>query len=158
MFKAIAAMSANRVIGDHGRIPWHLPGDFRWFRKATLGHWLVLGRRTFESIGRPLPGRETIVLSRSGFSAPGVRAVADLPALDALVASDSREVFVAGGAEIYAMLLPRCSELFLTRVNRTVFGDAFFPPFEDQFSQVGIVMETEEFSVEHHVRRDAAGR
>ncbi|HAV62180.1 MAG TPA: dihydrofolate reductase, partial [Verrucomicrobiales bacterium] len=70
-FTAIAAMSENRVIGHGNRIPWHLPEDFRFFKSTTMGHVLVMGRKTFESIGRPLPGRETIVLSRTGFSHPG---------------------------------------------------------------------------------------
>jgi len=74
-FKAIAAMSENRVIGLGTRIPWHLPDDFRWFKKTTMGHTLVMGRRTFESIGRALPGRSTVVLSRSGFVHPDVRDV-----------------------------------------------------------------------------------
>ena len=71
LFTAIAAMSENRVIGRGSLIPWHLPEDFKWFKQTTLGHVLVMGRKTFESIGRPLPGRETIVLTRSGFSHPG---------------------------------------------------------------------------------------
>ena len=75
---AIAAMALNRVIGDGNQIPWHLPEDFKWFKQTTLGHVLVMGRKTFASIGRPLPGRETIVLSRSGWSHPGVRTAATI--------------------------------------------------------------------------------
>src|ERR1041384_5335318 len=81
-FKAIAAMSLNRVIGAGNRIPWHLPEDFQWFKKMTTGHVVVMGRKTFESIGKPLPHRETIVLSRSQFSHPGVRTVASLDEID----------------------------------------------------------------------------
>jgi len=153
MFKAIAAMSENRVIGADGRIPWHLPEDFRWFKKITMGHWLVMGRRTFQSIGRPLPGRETVLLSRSGFTAPGTRTASSVAALEALVSGDPREVFVAGGAEIYALLLPRCSDLYLTRVKREVAGDTVFPPFEDRFERITILMENEDFVVEHHRQR-----
>lgn len=152
-FKAIAAMSENRVIGAGGAIPWHLPEDFKWFKRVTLGHRLVMGRKTFESIGRPLPGRETILLSRHEFTAPGTVTVPDVTALDAYLGDDPREVFVAGGAEIYALLLPRCSDLYLTRVKRTVAGDTFFPPFEDQFVHVGNVMETADFTVEHYQHR-----
>jgi len=158
LFKAIAAMSENRVIGAGGRIPWHLPEDFRWFKETTLGHCLVMGRRTFESIGRPLPGRETLILSRSGFTAAGTRTVADVAALDALTAEDPRDVFIAGGAEVYTLLLPRCSDLFLTRVKRVVAGDAFFPPFEDRFEWVGNRMETGDFVVEHHRHRPVVFR
>ncbi|MBN8248136.1 MAG: dihydrofolate reductase [Verrucomicrobia bacterium] len=155
MFKAIAAMSENRVIGNQGRIPWHLPEDFRWFKKTTLGQCLVMGRRTFESIGRPLPERDTFILSRSGFTAPGTCTVTDVAALDRLVSEDPREVFVAGGAEIYALLLPRCSDLLLTWVKRVVAGDAFFPPFEDRFEQVGTPLESADFVVEHYRQRPA---
>mgnify|MGYP001284797458 CR=1 FL=1 len=154
-FKAIAAMSENRVIGDGGRIPWHLPEDFKWFKRATLGQILVMGRRTYESIGRPLPGRDTYVLSRSGFSAPGIRGVPDVASLDQAVAGDPREVFIAGGAEIYAQLLPRCSDLYLTRVRRTVPGDAFFPPFENSFVRVATVLENDDFVVEHYRQRSS---
>ncbi|MBL9172983.1 MAG: dihydrofolate reductase [Verrucomicrobiales bacterium] len=150
MYKAIAAMSENRVIGDAGRIPWHLPEDFRWFKRVTLGHILVMGRRTFESIGRPLPGRDTWILSRTGFTAPGTRTFRDVEALDQAAAPESREVFVAGGAEIYARLLPRCGDLFLTRVLRSVSGDAYFPPFEEQFLPVGILQENPDFRIEHY--------
>jgi dihydrofolate reductase len=77
-FKAIAAMSLNRVIGNGNQIPWHLPEDFKWFKATTTGHVIVMGRKTFESIGKPLPNRETIVLSRSAFSHPGVKTMRDL--------------------------------------------------------------------------------
>ena len=153
MFKAIAAMSENRVIGANGKIPWHLPEDFKWFKQVTMGHVLVMGRRTFESIGRPLPGRETFILTRSGFTAPGARSVPDVAALEAALEDDPRDVFVAGGAEIFRLLLGQCSDLFLTRVKRIVPGDAFFPPFETEFIQVATVIENDEFVVEHYQQR-----
>src|SRR3989449_7648634 len=81
-FKAIAAMSLNRVIGQSNKIPWHLPEDFKWFKKMTTGQVIVMGRKTFESIGRPLPDRSIIVLSRSGFAHPGVRTIRDLAEID----------------------------------------------------------------------------
>jgi dihydrofolate reductase len=140
-FKAIAAMSENRVIGSGGQIPWHLPDDFKWFKRVTMGQILVMGRKTYESIGRPLPGRQTIVLSRQGFAADGVLTVPDLDSLRQRVQEDPREVFVAGG-----------SEVFLTRVRRVVEGDAFFPQFETEFRKVGVVLEHPEFVVEHYER------
>lgn len=143
-------MSENRVIGQGNRIPWHLPEDFKWFKQLTTGHVLVMGRKTFESIGRPLPNRETIVLSRRGFSHPGVRTVASLDELDP--ASEPREMFICGGAEIYALALPRCSDLYLTLVHRTVEGDAFMPPFEHLFRPAGVVLERPEFTVTQHER------
>jgi dihydrofolate reductase len=151
-FKAIAAMSENRVIGQGNRIPWHLPEDFKWFKKTTTGNILVMGRKTFESIGRPLPDRETIVLSKSGFNYPGVRTVRDLCEIDPT--REAREVFVCGGAQIYEQALPLCADLFLTRVKRVVEGDVFFPPFEDSFARVEVITEDREFRIEHwrHVR------
>jgi len=150
-FKAIAAMSLNRVIGDGNKIPWHLPEDFRWFKQTTLGHVLVMGRKTFESIGRPLPGRETIVLSRTDWSHPGVKMVASLDAVAAL--AGEREVFICGGAQIYEQALPLCSDLFLTLVKREVKGDAFFPAFEDRFELAAELRDTPEFKVLHYRNR-----
>ena len=151
-FKAIAAMSLNRVIGRDNQIPWHLPEDFRWFKQTTLGHVLVMGRRTFESIGRPLPGRETILLSRAGFTHPGVRVLATLDGLPP--ADDPREWFICGGADIYRQTLPRCSDLFLTLVKREITGgDAFFPPFEEMFELTSRLREAPEFDILHYRRR-----
>jgi dihydrofolate reductase len=154
-FIAIAAMSLNRVIGVGNRIPWHLPEDFKWFRQMTTGHVLVMGRKTFESIGRPLPGRTTIVLSRLAFSHPGVTTVRSLDEVQPWVAG--RRVFICGGAQIYEQALPLCSDLYLTLVNRVVEGDAFFPPFEDRFELVEVVLERPEFSIRHYRNRDRVG-
>lgn len=144
-FKAIAAMSLNRVIGNGNQIPWHLPEDFKWFKATTIGHVIVMGRKTFESIGKPLPNRETIVLSRSAWSHPGVKTISSLDELPAL-ASD-KQVFICGGAQIYEQTLLRCAELFLTLVKREVAGDAFFPKFEDRFEQVEEIRDTPEFKI-----------
>jgi dihydrofolate reductase len=152
--KAIAAMSLNRVVGNGNKIPWHLPEDFKWFKATTTGHVIVMGRKTFESIGKPLPNRETIVLSRSAFSHPGVKTIASLDELPASVAD--RQAFICGGAQVYEQTLPMCSELYLTLVKRDVEGDAFFPPFEDQFELVEQIRETPEFKILHYPRRAAA--
>ncbi len=152
-FHAIAAMSENRVIGRQGEIPWHLPEDFKWFKQATMGGVLVMGRKTFESIGRPLPGRDTVILSRQGFQAPGTRTARTLTDLDALLAADSRKVWVAGGSEIYRLLLDRCDELFLTRVHRIVDGDASFPDFEPYFIEMETVLDRTDFSVHRFIRK-----
>jgi dihydrofolate reductase len=151
LIKAIAAMAENRVIGCGNRIPWHLPEDFKWFKRITTGHILVMGRKTFESIGKPLPHRDTIVLSRSSPSIPGVEVRSDwreIPRRD-----DPREIFICGGAQIYAQTLPFCSDLFLTHVKRRVEGDAFFPPYEDQFEWERDIMENADFKVVHYRRR-----
>ena len=113
-----------------------------------------MGRRTFESIGRPLPGRETIVLSRSGFRHPSVHVVRDLAGLDELVVRLGKPVWIAGGAEVYRQMLPLCDELLLTCVKGRPEGDTFFPPFEDQFLEIGVVLEQPDFVVRHfHHRR-----
>jgi len=147
-FTAIAAMALNRVIGAGNRLPWRLPEDFRWFRRTTLGHVLVMGRRTFESIGRPLPGRETIVLSRQAAGWPGVRVARSWEEVRAW--TRGRRVFVCGGAEVYRQGLPFCSDLYLTLVLREVPGDTFFPVFEDQFQLVGEVLATQAFRILHY--------
>jgi dihydrofolate reductase len=147
----MAAMSLNRVIGCGGKIPWHLPEDFRWFKRMTMGHVLVMGRKTFESIGRPLPGRETLVLSRAGFAHPGVRTVRSAEEIAEVTAG--RVVFVCGGAEVYAQLLPRCHDLYLSVVGREVEGDAFFPEFESGFELAAVVAAFPEFEIRHYRRR-----
>lgn len=149
--KAIAAMSRNRVIGCGNQIPWHLPEDFKWFKKMTTGQVLVMGRKTFESIGKPLPNRTTIVLTRGGFSHPGVRILSRLTQLD--LVHETRDVFICGGAQIYAHALPYCSDLYLTLVKRDEEGDAFFPPFEDRFELVKQIIDTPDFSIQHYRNR-----
>jgi dihydrofolate reductase len=149
-------MAQNRVIGAGNCIPWHLPEDFRWFKQKTTGHIIVMGRKTFESIGRPLPNRTTVVLSRSGFVYPGVHTISRWEELDAVV-DEKREVFLCGGAEIYTQALALCSDLYLTLLKREVEGDAFFPVFEDQFELVSEVMERADFRILHYRNRAMRG-
>jgi len=148
---AIAALSENGVIGSGNRIPWHLPEDFRFFKATTMGHVLVMGRKTFESIGRPLPGRETVVLSRAGFRHAGVTVITGLEQLAG--ATGGRRVYVCGGAEIYRQLLPHCTDLYLTHVKRTVEGDAWFPPYEHLFEPVETLQDNSDFRIVHYRRR-----
>jgi dihydrofolate reductase len=153
-FKAIAAMSLNRVIGVGNKLPWHLPEDFKWFKQMTTGHVIVMGRKTFESIGRPLPNRTTLVLTRSPVPIPGVRKISALSEIDtADPALAGREVFICGGAQVYQQGLPLCSDLYLTLVNRVVEGDVFFPPFEDRFVLEAELVSRPEFRVLHYHRR-----
>ncbi len=151
---AIAAVSENGVIGADGAIPWHLPEDFKWFKAVTMGHVLVMGRKTFESIGRPLPGRETVVLSRGEWRHPGVRVARSLDDVPAQAAGE--RVFICGGAEVYRQALPRCAELLLTHVSREVAGDAHFPEYAREFEPVETVMETGAFRVVRYRRRAGA--
>lgn len=128
----IAALDENGVIGDGGQIPWRLPADLRYFKRVTMGKPLIMGRKTHESIGRPLPGRKNIVLTRNrDYEAPGCTVVHSME--EALAAAgDAKEVMVAGGGEVYGQFLPRADRLYLTFVGAAVEGDTRFPPFDPQ--------------------------
>lgn len=140
----IAAMAENRVIGRGNAIPWDLPADLKRFRAITMGHPVVMGRKTFESIGGPLPGRKTVILTGSGdYRAEGCVVVNSLrEALDACAASD--EVFICGGGEVYREALPLASRIYLTVVHLEVDGDTFFPEIPGGFTE----LEREELSGE----------
>ncbi len=127
----IWAMSKNRVIGKNGGLPWDLPDELARFRTATKGKPVIMGRRTFESAERPLPGRLNIVLSRRGFAAKGVVVVADLDAAFAVAGEDAAdECFVIGGTELYQLALPLADRLYATFIDADLDGDTFFPPFD----------------------------
>jgi dihydrofolate reductase len=123
---AVVAASDNDVIGRGNALPWHLPADLAHFKRLTLGKPILMGRRTFEAIGRPLPGRRNLVLSRSGFSAAGVETVASLEAACELVAGEP-ELMIVGGAQLYLQALPRIDTIHLTRVHCQLQGDAHLP-------------------------------
>jgi dihydrofolate reductase len=126
----IAAYAVNRVIGDHGRIPWRLSDDFAHFKATTMGGVLVMGRATYESIGRPLPGRTTIVLTRDpDWTADGVLVAHSLEAALDLAAQQPGETFVAGGTQIYEQALPLATHQVLTEVDLAPEGDAHYPEF-----------------------------
>jgi dihydrofolate reductase len=151
--KAIVAMTRKRVIGQNNKIPWRLRGEQRWFKEVTMGHPILMGRKTFESIGRPLPGRRNLVVTRTGNFA-GVDLIRDLNAFDpALCASHGRDIFVIGGAEIYRALLGRCNTIYVTIVKKEYDGDAFFPEFESQFDISETLRETAEFDIICYRRR-----
>jgi dihydrofolate reductase len=127
----VAAYADNRVIGDHGRIPWHLPEDFAHFKATTWGGVLVMGRATYDSIGRPLPGRTTIVITRDPhWTAEGVLVAHSLEDALAVAAKQGGEVYVVGGTQIYQQALPLATHQILTEVHRTVPGDAQYPEFD----------------------------
>ena len=150
-FKAIAAMSLNRVIGAGNNIPWHLPEDFKWFKKMTTGQVVVMGRKTFESIGKPLPNRTTIVLTNSPATIPGVLIISSLSELDPIGRDVSgRDIFICGGARLYQQALPLCSDLYLTLVKRTIEGDTFFPAFENEFTLIEQLRDEPEFKILHY--------
>jgi dihydrofolate reductase len=188
---ALAAMSLNRVIGRDNQIPWHLPEDFKWFKKMTTGHFVLMGRKTFESLGRPLPNRTNIVVTRAPmrlardpqfqavfgqarvghwraqFGRPYQLGFERFTDRDVWLVRDphklayafekarpGRELFVIGGAQIYAQLLDRCTDLYLSVVQREVEGDAYFPEFEDRWQLHEIPLRTADFEVRHFRRRE----
>ncbi len=150
--KAIVAMSENRVIGANGGIPWHLPEDFLFFKKTTLGHPIVMGRKTYESLGKPLPGRKNIVLTSQALILPDLVIVHSKEQLIALNIP-TEEIFVIGGAKIYELLLPLCDTLLVTHVHRRVEGDTFFPVFEDKFELSTVLIERNEFTIREYQRK-----
>ena len=132
-------MAANRVIGQDGALPWHLPEDLKFFRKATTGHPILMGRKTWESLGRPLPHRRNLILSRTLLPPPGAEVLRSLTDLDALGLQGP--VYIIGGAEIYQLMLPRTSEILLTFLTSPATGDTFFPPFEADYTLHEILHE-----------------
>ena len=126
----VAAVAKNGVIGAGGNLPWHLPEDLRHFKKLTLGHPVIMGRRTWESLGRPLPGRDNIVVTRTtGYEAPGASVAASLAAAIALCSGEP-VAFVIGGAEIYAAALALADGLVLTEIQQDFEGDTHFPQWD----------------------------
>ncbi len=125
----IAPMAENRAIGIDNRLPWRLPADLRRFKALTMGHTLVVGRKTFESIGRPLPGRTLIVVTRrQGYAPPGVQVAHSVEA--ALNQAQGDEVFVGGGEEIFRQTLDSADRIYLTCIQKDFPGDAFFPELD----------------------------
>jgi dihydrofolate reductase len=132
----IFAMARNRAIGHKGALPWHIPGDLRRFRALTSGHPCIMGRKTCESIinrlGKPLPGRPSIVISRSGYTYPGVTVVSNIESsLEAARSMSPTEIFVIGGADIYALALPLADRLYITEVDLEPDADAFMPVWDE---------------------------
>lgn len=133
MISMIAAYARGRVIGKEGKLPWRLPNDSRYFQRVTTGHTVVMGRKTFDSMGKPLPRRRNIVLSHSQSLAPAgaevVRSVDDVLALDQ---AENGEIFIVGGEQIYTLFLPSARRLYLTEIELTVEGDTHFPAWNPQ--------------------------
>lgn len=131
ILSVIVAVAENGVIGRNGDLPWRISGDMKFFKATTMGKPIVMGRKTWESLGRALPGRDNIVVTRSaGFDAPGASVAGDLNAALALV-PDAEEVLVIGGAEIYALALPRAARVYLTHVHAAPEGDTHFPELDE---------------------------
>lgn len=147
----IVAQAQNRVIGRDNKLPWYLPGDLKYFKQATLGKPIVMGRKTFDSIGKPLPGRLNIVITRDqSYQPDGVKVVHSLQEAIELAESQAlidgaEELMIIGGEQIYAQALPLAERLYITQVHADVEGDAHFPVFEpDDWQELG----REDFSAE----------
>jgi dihydrofolate reductase len=152
---AIVAMTPDRVIGRSGSLPWHLPEDLAFFKRVTSGHPVVMGRRTYESIGRALPKRRNIVLTRDpAWSAPGVEVIHGIQDLEALPGLEGR-VFVIGGAEVYAAFLPYTDELLVSHVMANHPGDTRFPEFTRDFPCSELVERNADFEVRRWTRQPA---
>ena len=131
MISIIVAASTNNVIGADGELPWKISDDLKRFKALTMGKPIVMGRLTWESLGRPLPGRQNIVITRqAGFSAAGCDVVAS-PAAALAIAGDASEVMIIGGSQIYDLFLPKAGRLHMTRVQTEIDGDAFFPEISE---------------------------
>lgn len=132
MISLIWAMDINRVIGRNNRLPWRLPADLAYFKRLTTGHTVVMGRKTYESIGRPLPNRHNVIVTRNpAFKADGCTIVHSLE--EAWRAAGEDEVFVIGGAGLFAHALPAADKLYLTQIHHAFEGDVFFPeiPYDE---------------------------
>jgi dihydrofolate reductase len=150
--KAIVAMTPNRVIGKENQIPWHVPGEQKWFKQITMGHSILMGRKTFESIGRPLPGRRNLVVTRSR-EIQGVEIVCDLEKFDpSSYEVNGKDLFVIGGAEIYRALLPKCDSIYVTMLKQEFSGDTYFPAFETSFELSEVICGTSAYDVLRYLR------
>jgi dihydrofolate reductase len=153
----IAAMAANRVIGRQGNIPWKIPGEQKLFKKITLGHAVIMGRKTYESIGRPLPGRLNIIVTRNrNYFAAGCTVVHDLPSALNSCSQDKTEAFICGGGQLYHEALPLADRIYLTVIPREIPGDAYFPDIpstEFRVKESKIIQGVEPYSFHIYERR-----
>ena len=151
-YKAIVAVAEDGVIGRGGDLPWRLSEDLKWFKKITLGHTILMGRKTWESLPGALPSRQNWVLSRTANQKDGMSVFRSMEEVQqALVPSQT--LFIIGGGEIYSMTLPLCHELFISEVRRKVpDGDAFFPNYKDQFRPAEVLDDNPDFLLRRWVR------
>lgn len=151
--KAVVAMAPNRIIGKDGDLPWKLSEDLKWFKKMTVGFPIVMGRKTMESLGRPLPKRRNIVISRNLESvAEGFELVRSCDEAVALLAGEE-QASIIGGAQIYGEMIPLCDEVLLSYVFHPYEGDTVLPEFEDAFEMKEVIYRDEDFELRRYVRR-----
>lgn len=141
MISLIVAHDPNRVIGFENKMPWHIPGDLAYFKKITMGKAMVMGRKTFESIGRVLPGRKNIIVTRNDeYQVDGAEVVTDLVKAIEIASEHHEEVMVIGGEQIFRAILPKADRLYITLIQQNFEGDTYFPPYGDEW----VLIETTE--------------
>ena len=146
-YTGVVAMAADRAIGIGNAIPWRLPEDMRVFKRLTMGHPILMGRKTWESLGRPLPGRQNIVLTRdAAYTAEGAEVICRPEALESMSLQDE-EVMVIGGAQIYAMMLDKMQRLYVSEVQGAYEADTWFPPFADKFAKRTVIESFDGFDL-----------
>jgi dihydrofolate reductase len=151
-YKAIVAVAEDGVIGRGGDLPWRLSEDLKWFKRITLGHTILMGRKTWESLPGALPSRQNWVLSRTANQKDGMSVFRSMEEVQQAL-GPSQTLFIIGGGEIYSMALPLCHELFISEVRRKVpDGDAFFPNYKDQFRPVEVLDDNPDFLLRRWVR------
>ena len=153
IFKAVAAMSCNGVIGNKGQLPWHLSEDLKFFKKLTYGSPVIMGRKTYESIGRPLPGRKNIVISSNPNVEGNIETHQSIEDLIKVYKDSTESLFIIGGAQIYSALLNWTKEIYLTYIYKEYSGDTYFPKIDNDFKLNGIEFKTEEFEVRKMIRK-----
>ncbi|MEM7600854.1 MAG: dihydrofolate reductase [Verrucomicrobiota bacterium] len=151
--KAVVAMASNRIIGKNGDLPWRLSEDLKWFKKVTVGHPVVMGRKTMDSLRGPLPNRRNVVISRSATELPEGFELAS-SCEEALARLEGEEqISIIGGAQIYAELLPQCDEVLLSYVFHPYEGDTELPAFEDDFEMKEILYRDDDFELRRYGRK-----
>ena len=153
IFTAVAAMSCNGVIGNKGQLPWHLSDDLKFFKKLTFGSPVIMGRKTYESIGRPLPGRKNIVISSNSNIQGDIEIHQSIKQLIDVYKDSTESLFIIGGAQIYSALLNWTKEIYLTYIYKEYSGDTYFPQIDNDFKLDGIEFKTEEFEVRKMIRK-----
>ncbi|MCP1123601.1 dihydrofolate reductase [Bacillus sp. 3103sda1] len=157
MISLLVAMDKNRLIGKENQLPWHLPADLAYFKKVTMGHPIIMGRKTFESIGRPLPGRTNIILTRNkNYEMEGCEVIHSIDDVQKLDEQMNEEIFVIGGAEIFKEVLPFADRLYITKIEEVFEGDTFFPEINyDEWKEIsveqGVTDEKNPYTYAYHV-------
>lgn len=150
MISLIVAYDENHVMGYNNKMPWHLPGDLAYFKKTTMGKPMIMGRKTFESIGKALPGRTNIVITRDpNYKAEDIVLAHSFEEALEIAKKEEKEIMVIGGEQIFRLALPIADVLYVTKIQHTFQGDTFFPEFSDEWK---IVSESEEFKTKDGIK------